>query len=97
MKTSPPSPTMLAMLRKIEERNAHSRIPFCVNDEPSRTIAALLSRGLIETWQDGTTKHETRHSVGAFGRDPYTSTRWNIPVIRARITAAGYGALAASR
>ena len=36
-------------------------------------------------------------TIGAFGRDPYTSTRWNIPVIRARITPAGYGALAAAR
>ena len=91
MKTSP---AMLDVLRKVAAREGE-RADRCVNDDPHRTVVALLARGLIETYQDGTTTRQTQHSVGAFGRDGYTRTHWNIPVIRARITDAGRAVLAA--
>jgi len=95
MKTSPPSPTMIALMLKIVEHERHSRVPFTINDEPTRTVVALLDRGLIETWQEGTTTHSRRRSMG--GGELYWQTTRNIPVIRARITAAGYGAIADAR
>jgi len=81
---------MVATLRLI----ADATFPRDVYDDPTPTIVAALKRGWIETWQDGTRYTETRHSVGAFGRDPYTRPHYDVPVIRARITDAGRAVLA---